>query len=48
MKKVQAYVTWIIFVILAMMLLALGFTGRLGILASIAFVPDNVATIQTP
>lgn len=48
MKKIKAYIVWIILLVLSLALLTLAFTGRLAIATSIAFVPDNVAVIQQP
>lgn len=46
MDKVSEYSFWLLYFILALILLILSVTGRLGVFLSIAFVPDNVALVQ--
>jgi hypothetical protein len=45
MNNAKAIVVWVIVLVLAMMLLVVAITGRLAIVASVAFTPDNVAYI---
>lgn len=45
MDQVKALAIWTILLAGAMIFLTLALTGRLGILASIAFLPDNVGVI---
>lgn len=45
MDNFKALAMWSVLFVLAMIFLIIAFTGRMGILLSIAVLPDNVAYI---
>lgn len=47
MDKIKAYLTWLVILMMTLIFLELAATGRLGLLVSVAFLPDNVAVVKS-